>query len=242
MIELVLSGLVAIAAQEELEPRDIELVEIARRSLWSELFDPSQLGIEPEIGKVVVRAQYSGDDYDWPVWALAIEWDTDIGCNTEDRPRQPDEWRAIVHRSAVPPNLAQERGQVRPRARGIYAVRQFALLLSQHPETDPEDLVAGAVVERFTANNEMCGSLVDRIHEIPSRSFLGDELHVQVAPRSDEDAILFSIHADRLNVELNSRWGITRVEDMVPRDGNIARWAVDLVEHLETCWSSADFE
>lgn len=194
-------------------------------------FDPSKFFASPYVrDSSVIRITYTGNDYDWPVYAMAIA----DGCvDAEDRRRDAcgSRLRARMVRSPAPPDLT------RPRQRGLHLLN----LLADRRATSPDEIrraLAEVGVEWLEADLRTCPGATEALRRSKDITWTPNEIAGLADERSGDEPLLMVIHADKVRVEfeqflrLSTYYGYSA-------PGSPAAWAVELAAALEPCWRPA---
>jgi hypothetical protein len=220
------SGLASFAHAQQNEESPTYKV----RDLVHELaFDPTKFFPSPYTeDRSVVRIVYSGDDYGWPVYAIALA----EGCVDDEDPRLGEcslRLRARMVRAPAPPEL------VRPRHRGTYLVGG----LVNRGATSREQVRASLTelgVEWGEADLRTCPGALAAL----SRSTGAVWVPERIANPTPEDGVLnLVLHADTVQVESQQYRRVSVYEGWI-EEGSPAAWAVDLASTLEPCWRPAE--
>lgn len=189
-------------------------------------FDPTRFFREEDgHDRSMIRIAYTGDDYAWPVYSIAVM----AGCLPGEArsPACGDRLTARMVRAPAPPDLD------RPRQRGSALVAG----LVERGEVSRSGLRNGltsAGVEWLEADGRSCPDFVDK---------LGASADLQWTPRevSHPDSsgeIRIVVHADIVSVTFDKFARRSTYEGYIA-EGSPAAWAVELAAVLETCWKPA---
>lgn len=199
-----------------------EMLNVSERV--SELaFDPARFFTEEDgHDRSMIRIAYTGDDYGWPVYSIAVM----TGClpGEAHSPACADRLTARMVRAPAPPDMD------RPRERGSALVRD----LVERGEVSRSGLRNGltsAGVEWLEADGRSCPGFVEA---------LGASADLQWVPRevSHPDGsgeIRIVLHADIVHVTFDDYARRSIYEGYIA-EASPAAWAVALAEVLEPCW------
>jgi hypothetical protein len=173
-----------------------------------------------------VKISYTGDDYGWPVFSIAIL----IGC-VPDEPRLPNCGSRLTARLVRAPAPA---GLTRPRQRGTHLLRGLIERRATTAEAVRRQLT-GLGVEWRQADLATCRGARAVYARAGRLTWVPQEL---IRPRSSEPDIVVHLHADRVSVEFETLGQSSRYRGAREK-GTPAEWAVELAEALEPCWRPA---
>lgn len=185
-------------------------------------FDPSRFF---ENDRNLVRITYRGDDYGWPVYAIAVR----KGCGKDRTPGCAQQ----IHARMVRPVWAGGKADPeRPRWRGLALVQS----LRDRGLTTPEQMVPtlDTSLEWLEVELSRCeGALAalaqaDRIQWVRSGTF---------SPGEDEPELV--LHADTVRVEISDYLRNT-VYEGYSAQGTPAAWAITFARTIEPCWRPSD--
>ena len=224
------SSIAAQSAQltkEEREQRQAEFEDRVRlAAAVSELaFNPESFFKGEERKEIVLTVQYLGDDYGWPVLAIAIAMEcVDLTANSETcSPRQT----VRMVRSPAPADLKRER------QRGsalIYRLWEDGARSRSSIRTR----LTRFGVEWKEARLDQCPAAADTMKSSADLRWVPEEIsHPAV-----QEGISIVLHADILDVRFR-QYGRTSAYRGYIADGNPADWALKLVGALEPCWKDA---
>ena len=225
---LILGGLPTPLLAQEREASIFDL----RAPVRALAFDPTRFFPSPYIAdRSSVRIVYTGDDYAWPVYSIAIA----AGC-TEDpvitRQACVSKLTARMVRAPAPPDMG------RPRQRGIHLLSQ---LLDRGASTPPQIAAAlsGVGTEWLEADLRACPGALDVL-----RQSTGTAWTPGVIARLDGDPTVtdylagLTLHADLVQVEFQQHTRrSTYLGDIA--EGTPTGWAVALAAAIEPCWRPA---
>jgi hypothetical protein len=181
-----------------------------------------------------LHAQYTGDDWAWPVYAFALQWRIDQICREGVCDHQ---WRALMNRAPAAPDADPTAANFRPRWRGMYTTGALELLMEQHPDAEIDELISLLPIEQVETNSDSCDGLIDHLGTFSEVIWLNDETITRLQlPDPDTDQIIFSLHADRMSIDFSSFRGSISSQHLVPETGNVAGWADEFVRLVEPCW------
>lgn len=196
----------------------IEKVVRLRTEAAAIAFDPKKLFDDRAGGSDIVTIAYTGDDFAWPVFSIAIG----RGClHTEKKgPHCASRRVARMVRAPAPPNL------LRPRQRGSHLMQR--VLRSDGPVRAALD---GAGLEWVEADLNSCPGATERWTDGNAIKWVPPE--VFTSGRDELRGIV--MHADNVEVAFHHFARQSRYSGYVA-EGSPAQWAVDLAEALERCW------
>ncbi len=203
----------------------IEKVVRLRNETAALAFDPDKL-FEKRMGQSkVVTIAYSGDDFGWPVYSIAISRN---GCIGRDSKGIPCRWQRIARmvRAPAPPDFS------RPRQRGSHLMQR--MLRSDEPASASID---GMGLEWMEADLDTCPGANVHFEQAGRISWIPNEVF---APSPDNLPPII-LHADTVKVTFSAASRLAIYQGYIA-EGSPAEWAVKLAEILESCWrpSQAD--
>ncbi|WP_326525869.1 hypothetical protein [Sphingomonas sp.] len=200
-------------------PQERGVIDV-RREVTALAFDPARFF---DAGPDLVRIAYRGDDYDWPVWSIAIR----TGCLPGAAREGCGERRiARMVRAALP------QGAERPRQRGVALVTNVA-------GRKPADVAAVAAaldtakVEWVEADLTTCPGALEALASASDTRWVPDGL----APAPSQD-IMIVLHADRIRVEFPDHLRSATYDGWIA-PGSPAEWANRFATLVEPCWKPA---
>lgn len=226
----VVLGAPAAAQEDEQEARFEARLEI-RDVVQPMAFDPSKFFPSPYVeDSSIIRITYTGNDYAWPVYAIAVA----DGCVDAENPRQDACASRLRARMVRSPALAD---LTRPRQRGLHLLNQLA----DRRATSPEDIrraLDSVGVEWLEADFRTCPGATEALRRSKDITWAPDEIARLADERSGDEPLLMVIHADKVRVEFEQFLRLSTYYGYVA-DGSPAAWAVELEETLEPCWRPA---
>jgi hypothetical protein len=207
-------GLVAPSAAQDVPP-SYDFRERTRALA----FDPARFF--PERPEPAMSVRYLGDDYGFPVYALAVR----RGCIDAD---QGEARRTCGERLVVRMVRSPFEGKPpRPRARGQ---RLFATIAQSKPQNDDALLrsLDGAGLEWLEADVRRCPTAM---------AHLATGRDLKFSPAMDQAGQLAEIvlHADKVAFEFGGYLTRSRYEGWL-KPGSPGEWANAFAASLETCW------
>ena len=182
-------------------------------------FDPARFF--PERSEPAMSIRYMGDDYGYPVYAIAVR----KGCTDADQgeARRICGGRLIARMVRSP----YEGEPPRPRARGQ---RLFATIERSQPQSDEPLLRAldGAALEWLEADIRNCPSAMTHLATSRDLKFLP-------AIGLTDEPIQVVLHADKISFEVGDYLTRSRYEGWL-KPGSPGAWANDFAASLERCW------
>lgn len=202
-------------------------VEQVRETVSALAFDPTSFFRRGEMGdSSMLRIIYTGDDYGWPVFSIAVA----EGCI--DGEKRSDgcglRLRARMVRAPAPPDMT------RPRARGQHLLQ----LLAERRATSRSAISSNLRplgVEWLEADLKTCPG----IEEIMASSADLIWIPREISTASPQKEILLVLHADTVQVVFDQHQRRSTYEGYIA-EGSPAAWAVDLATALEPCWKPAE--
>ncbi len=182
-------------------------------------FDPARLF--PEQSQPALSIRYLGDDYGFPVYALAVR----RGCVDAD---QGEARRTCGARLTARMVRSSFNGRPpRPRVRGQ---RLFAFIAQSKPQNDDALLrsLDAAGLEWLEADVRSC---------IPAMAHLATGHDLKFSPGMDITGSPAEIvlHADKVTFEVSDYLKRSRYDGWL-KPGSPAAWANDFAASLESCW------
>lgn len=172
----------------------------------------------------MIAIRYMGDDYDYPVYALALQ----AGCNPAEQPEQRlDCGRRLIARMVRSP---YDGTPPRPRARGQ---RLFGTLTTARPDSDDalRRALDAAALEWVEADVRQCA---------PAMAHLATLRDVRFTLPIDLDKPLFEmvLHADKVRIDTGDYLTRSHYEGWA-KPGTAGAWADAFAKSLEGCWKPA---
>jgi hypothetical protein len=210
-------------------------VEEVRDVVMELAFDPTKYFPSPYVKDFsMVRIIYTGDDYGWPVYAVAIA----KGCDQSSlippsqrisRQREcASQLRARMVRAPAPPNMS------RPRQRGSHLVSR----LVEQGATSAEGIrnsLTTAGLEWVEADLRTCPGAMTAL----ARSAEADWVPEAVAtPKPGDELSGLVLHADIVQVDIQQYARLSTYRGWIA-DRSPGAWAVSLISTLEPCWRPA---
>lgn len=221
-IAALLSGLFpSYGAQDPLTPARPDVRAIVQQVA----FDPATYFPSPYIRDLsVVRITYTGDDYGWPVYSIAIA----EGC---------------VDGETIPQNNCASRLRARmgraPGVIGATRLRQAgAQLVSQVRETgatseeDVREALSGMGLEWLEADVRACPGALATLAKSAEAIWVPGAV---ANPTSGDEMSGLVLHADIVRVEFQQYARLTTYSGWLA-DRSPAAWAVEMASVLEPCW------
>jgi hypothetical protein len=207
-------GLVApLAAQTVLPPYDY------RERTRALAFDPVRFF--PKLPEPAMSIRYLGDDYGYPVYAIAVR----RGCTDAD---QGEARRTCGERLTARMVRSPFKGKPpRPRARGQ---QLFATIAQARPQNDDALLQAldNAGLVWLEADVRKCPAAMAHLAT-------GQDLKFSPATDQTRQPTEIVLHADKVSFEVSDYLMRSRYEGWL-KPGSPAAWANDFAASLETCW------
>lgn len=185
-------------------------------------FDPSRFF--PERPEPAISVRYLGDDYGYPVYALAVRKGCTPADQGEARRTCGEQLTARMVRSPF------EGKPPRPRARGQ---RLFATLGQSQPRSDGalSQALDAARLEWLEADIRKCPAAM--AHLATGRN-LGFSPAIEPTGQLGE----IVLHADKIDFEVGDYLMRSRYEGWL-KPGSPGAWANEFAASLETCWKPA---
>jgi hypothetical protein len=216
----------AAHAQAPADPR--ASVADVREAVGRIAFDPARYFPSAYVSdRSIVRITYTGDDYGWPVYAIAIA----EGCvegETVPRDQCASRLRARMVRAPAPD------GMTRPRQRGVRLVNQ----LVERKATSSEQIRAALDQigpEWVEADLRTCPGATEALSKAGEAAWAPEAV---VNPKPTDELSLV-LHADIVRVELQQYARLTTYRGWLA-EKSPAVWADGLAAVLEPCWRRAD--
>lgn len=222
MFSMIVMGLVLATGGEQ------ETTETQRKADWQRMvetrdliskvaFDPALYFADEPNGGEVVLISYSGDDYGWPVYSIAVHY----GCMAGDCTLQR---RARMVRAPITDPAA------RPRVWGMTLVSKVTAKEASTPEA-----VAGVLntmgMEWVEADLMTCPGAMTAMADLGKVKWVRDDF-VKPDPNGSIEVVL---HADRIRVEVPDYLRKASYDGFIAK-GSPAAWAYALEKTLEPCW------
>jgi hypothetical protein len=220
------------APVHEVPTNDWEVVSALRE----QIFDPHQLFDGTRFLGITVYIEASGDDFDWPVQSVAFRIQRNPRCGEA---LCPNSWSARMNRAEPPPDSNTGDENFRPRWRGRHLVSAFNHLKSQEPEPSADELLGQLPIEYLQASSADCPPVWEHLQTLAEQNWI-EESDLHTIGNTVWESPYITLHADRYNIEIASNRSSSAAYDMVPRHGNIAGWAHELMTAVESCWQPRD--
>jgi hypothetical protein len=224
MAVLAVLGVAPAAQAQQTQPSVFDI----RPMVIAVAFDPTTYFPSIHAGdRSVVRIVYTGDDYGWPVYAIAVA----EGCvDQEDRNSDAcaTRLRARMVRSPAPADIQ------RPRQRGLHLLG----LLVETGATDPASIratLSDVGTEWLEADLRTCPGAVDALRRLTEAGWPPPPLIDQTVEAYVSGLVM---HADFVRVEVQHFARRTTYHGWIA-DGSPAAWAVAFAGGLEPCWRPA---
>lgn len=185
-------------------------------------FDPARFFPEQPAPEMSVR--YLGDDYGYPVYAIAVQ----RGCTAAD---QGDARRTCGERLTARMVRAPFEGKpLRPRARGQ---QLFATVAQAGPQNEDDllRLLDRTGLEWLEADVGQCPTAMAHLAT-------GRALKFSPALNRTDRPFEIILHADTVTFEVDEHLAHSRYEGWL-KPGSPAVWADQFAASLETCWKPA---
>lgn len=222
---LLLLGCIATAADAQAITSP-EVLGRVRETVRALAFDPTKYFHDEDIGDPsIIRIVYTGDDFAWPVYSLAVS----EGCLEGETPSRECGSRltARMDRSPAPPDMT------RPRQRGSHLVRGLVQRRATSRSAVRSNLrVMG--VEWLEADLRACPGVSSLLARSAQLSWVPEEVS-NPGPREE---IRLVLHADIVQVVFDQYARRATYEGYTSQNSPAA-WAVELAEALEPCWRPA---
>ncbi|MDG1417044.1 MAG: hypothetical protein P8P99_04525 [Maricaulis sp.] len=205
-------------------------------ALREQIFDPHQLFNESGFLGITVYIEARGDDFDWPVQSVAFRIQRNPRCGEAVC---ANSWSARMNRAEPPPNSNTDDENFRPRRRGRHLVSAFYYLKGQEPESTADELLGQLPIEYLQASSADCPPVWEHLQTVAEQNWI-EERDLHTIGNTAWETPYITLHADRYNIEIASIQSSSAAYDMVPRHGNIAGWAHELMTALENCWQPRD--
>lgn len=183
-------------------------------------FDPARFF--PEGFELAMSVRYLGDDYGYPVYAVAVH----KGCTADDR---GEARRTCGERLTARMVRSPYEGKPpRPRARGQ---RLFAMIAQSKPQSDDAllPLLDKAGLEWREADIRKCPTAMAHLRS-------GQDLRFSAVLGEAAQAPQIVLHADKVSFEIGGYLTRSRYEGWL-KPGSPGEWADDFVASLEPCWT-----
>lgn len=213
----------AAAAQAATSPEALGRVRETVRAL---AFDPTKFFRDEDVGDPsIIRIVYTGDDFAWPIYSIAIS----EGCLEGETPSPECGSRltARMVRSPAPPDMT------RPRQRGSHLVRRLVERRAISRPSIRSNLRALGV-EWLEADLRACPGVSSLLARSAQLSWVPEE----VSSPGLRDEITLVLHADTVQVVFDQYARRATYEGYIS-EGSPAAWAVELAQAIEPCWRPA---
>lgn len=213
------------------QERDVSIFDI-RAPVSAQAFDPTRFFPSRYItDRSSVRIVYTGDDYAWPVYAIAIA----AGCEDDEVvSRNECNLRLTARMVRAPAPLDMDR----PRQRGTHLLRQLA---ERGAATPPQIAAALAEVgtEWLEADVRACPGALSVLRRSAEASWMPTTIIYLDQPPTPIDFLAgLTMHADTVRVEFQQHARRSSYSGDIA-EGTPTGWAVELATALEPCWRPA---
>lgn len=216
----VLAGLGGATPGEAAEP--LSVTEVVLKLVNQIAFDPTLFFYEKEWDASNIRIAYTGDDYFWPVYSIAIA----EGCGSAPRPPQGCGGRLTARMVSAPTTpdmyLPWQRG------------KRLVEALVKRDATDRAKiarLLPKLGVKWMETDFHSCPGATAILAKSASLNWVPEEL----SAHRKRDTFNIVAHADK--VEVSFEWMVrTSTYRGYVAENSPAAWAVELAEALEPCW------
>ncbi len=184
---------------------------------------PSRYGRD----RSIVRIAYTGDDYGWPVYSIAIA----EGCldgETDPKDNCASRLRARMVRA---PSFAEA---TRPRHHGARLVARVTETGARSPQ-EVRQALTNIDLEWAEADIRTCSGASAALARSAEAVWVPDAV---ANPSPDDDILGLVLHADIIRVDIQQYARRTSYSGWIA-DGSPAAWAVEMANTLEPCWEPA---
>ncbi|MDI6624211.1 MAG: hypothetical protein QME55_05730 [Brevundimonas sp.] len=175
----------------------------------------------------IVRIAYTGDDYGWPVYSIAIA-EGCIAGETVPRDGCASRLRARMVRAPADPDA------VRPRVLGARLVSRVEGTGARTPE-EVRKALGEENLEWVEADLRACPGALDALAESAEAEWVPDAI---TNPRPEDAMTGLVLHADIVRVDFSQYARLTTYSGWIA-ERSPAAWAVGLAATLEPCWEPA---
>ena len=199
-----------------------------RAMVWQAAFDPTTYFPSPYIrDRSIVRIAYTGDDYGWPVYSIAIA----EGCiDGETIPRDDCASRLRARMVRAPADPDSERLRVL----GARLVARIEGTGASSPE-EVRRALGEMNLEWVEADLRTCPGAITALARSAEADWVPDAI---TNPRPEDDMMGLVLHADIVRVEFSQYARLTSYSGWIA-EGSPAAWAVGFASTLEPCWEPA---
>lgn len=183
-----------------------------RDKLNSGIFDPANLPFDGE--ETLLTARYTGDDYGWPVWSMAIV----RSCAPRSYPCAQDRLKIRTIR-AFPIKT-----DGRPRNKGSSLTSQINTFIMQGESI--ESAISKSNIAWDFVDIDSCPAAKTLFETAPDQKWVSDDIF--------ERRIIPYLHADSVEVKLYSARAIILYKD-IPTGDQPSAWASALMEAAIPC-------
>ncbi|WP_303698898.1 hypothetical protein [Brevundimonas naejangsanensis] len=218
-----LLGAIAPDQRQETAPPTQDIRAIVREAAFDpKTYFPSKYTKD----RSIVRIAYTGDDYGWPVYSIAIA----AGClegETIPRDNCASRLRARMVRAPAIPDAA------RPRLLGA----QLVTRVKETGATSPEEVrqaLRDMNLEWVEADLRTCPGALATLTRSAEAAWVPDAI---INPTPGDEMASLVLHADIVRVELQQYARLTTYSGWIA-ERSPAAWAVEMASTLEPCWGS----
>lgn len=223
-------GSLAIACTDSASAQDAEREPITTQfaeRVWALAFDPNTFFGDELLGPIVTIS-YTGNDYFWPVFSIAIA----EGCLEQTvEELEPPECRSRLTARMVRSPRPDDSDRLR--YRGLHLLQ----MLQERRATSREDIrsrldVLG--VEWMEADLRQCPAAM----QLLARSERLDWVPNEVSEPGPRDTIKLLLHTDKVEV-MFQQFLQKSIYQGYPAEGTAGQWAVEFYEAIAPCWKPA---
>lgn len=193
-----------------------------------------QLAFEPnrffpdQYARPFITIRYTGDDYGYPVYSLAVR----RGCTVDDKGEARKSCGSrMTARIVRAPGIIPEAGE--GRSRRIAGAKIFAYLYENCPEDEVELRAAldSYGLEWLEADVTACPAAIAHLLSAEEISFFAE-------PALPDDSLSIVLHADKIDFTFGDYLTRSRYRGFVKR-GSPGEWADQFAASLSECWKPA---
>ena len=221
MITYIAAVLLAAAGASEDQEAHYAHVKVVHEVVAKLAFDPARFFPDEPRGRDLARISYTGDDYGWPVYSIAIR----DGCTDKSGKDCHSEFRARMVRA--PGYLAASR----PRHAGSALIARIAENKTEKPAEIAKAL-DGDKLDWVETDIGTCPGAKDVLVQASRLSWVRPQVF---AP---EDTIDMVLHADTVEVEFPDFLRRAAKHGKIA-EGPPPQWGTKLAAVLEPCWKPA---
>lgn len=226
-IALSLLATASVSASPALAEGSALAVDQQRSAVRQLAFDPDRFF--PERTQPLIAIRYTGDDYGFPVYSIAVR----RGCSQQDRGEARKTCgNRMTARMVRAPGIGPKEGE--GRSRRIAGAQLFARLHESAPQDEAQLRagIDGLGLDWLEADISACPAAMAHLKTADSIGFFANP----VMP--DDDSLEIVLHADKIDFEFGEYLTRSRFVGYA-KPGSPGAWAHQFAVSLADCWKPA---